>query len=45
VESDEVEGDSAVDVFQVGLGQAAVATMVQVGDGNGLADGSFDPRT
>src|SRR6266540_5163142 len=43
VEADEVEGDRRVDVFEVGLGQPAVAGAAHAGDGDGLPDGALDP--
>ena len=42
VEPDEVERDGGVDVFEPGLGQAAVAGAARPGDRDGLADGALD---
>jgi hypothetical protein len=42
VESDQVECDGGVGVFEVGFCQAAVAGLVQVGDGDCLPDGALD---
>src|SRR6266511_4087242 len=43
VQADQVEGHGRVHVFQVNLLQAAIAGVSHVGDGDGLADGAFDP--
>jgi hypothetical protein len=42
MESDRVQCGGAVDVFEVGLCQAAVVGLVRVGDGNCLSDGALD---
>jgi hypothetical protein len=42
VEPDQVQCDGGVGVFEVGFGQAAVASLVQVGDGDCLPDGALD---
>jgi hypothetical protein len=43
VESDQVQCDGAVDVFEVGFCQAVIAGLVQVGDGDCLPDGCAVP--
>jgi len=43
VQAEQVEGDGGVDVFEVGLVQAAVAGVAHAGDGDGLVDGGLDP--
>jgi hypothetical protein len=43
VNADQVEGQRDQDVLQVGLGQAAVAGLVEVAAAGGLGDGALDP--
>jgi hypothetical protein len=45
VEADWVEGDGGVDVFEAGLGEAAIAGAAAAGDGYGLADGALNARS
>jgi len=43
VEADEVQGQRGQDVLAVGLGQAAIAGLVDVAAAGGLGDGALDP--